>query len=135
MKPGKDYVGIFVTAFCNDGAGNILLGKRGGQARDRHGMWEFGGGTLEVGETIEDCLIREYKEEFGATLSDIKQIKTLSFIDEQSHWLGVFHSATVNRDEVYIAEPVYDEIGWFTADTLPTDMDPQDVALFKSIVT
>lgn len=114
---------IFVSALCHDGAGNLLMAKRGEGARDNVGRWEFGGGTVEFGETFEEALVREMKEEFNAIPFNIKQLETRSFISETSHWVGVFFVAEVKRGEVKNMEPaVHEEIGWFTLDQLPQDM-------------
>lgn len=46
MSSEKSNVGIFVCAVLHDGAGNFLLGKRGQNARDRHGEWVSQSGRL-----------------------------------------------------------------------------------------
>lgn len=131
MKPGTDYVGIFVAAIAHDGVGNFLMGKRGGNARDRIGQWEFGGGMLEVGETVEECLRRETREEYGAELTDIQQVEVLEKFHEGGHWLGIFCLAKIDRAAAHIAEPVYDELGWFTPATMPDDLESENRKLIK----
>jgi 8-oxo-dGTP diphosphatase len=55
-----------VTAAVIEKAGHILIGKR--KRGKRHsGKWEFPGGTLEEGETNEQCLKRELAEELAVT--------------------------------------------------------------------
>ena len=58
-------INIFrVTAAVIEKDGKILIAKR--RIGDRHGgRWEFPGGKIDVGETPEECLKRELKEELG----------------------------------------------------------------------
>ena len=65
MKIGTDCIGIVVATFCHDGQGNYVMMKRSPKSRDSHGFWDFGGGTVEFGEKLEDTLVCELKEEFG----------------------------------------------------------------------
>lgn len=46
----------------------VFIGQRKAGKRMAH-LWEFPGGKLEHGETPEDCLSREMKEEFGVQVA------------------------------------------------------------------
>jgi A/G-specific adenine glycosylase len=56
-----------VTAAVLERGGRILLAKRPSKGL-LGGMWEFPGGKLERGETLEQCLVREIREELSAEI-------------------------------------------------------------------
>ena len=45
----------------------VLVAKRP-PGKDLAGMWEFPGGKADAGETMEECLVREIREELGCTI-------------------------------------------------------------------
>jgi 8-oxo-dGTP diphosphatase len=51
--------------------GKILLGLR--KSEHGEGRWGFVGGHLEHGESPEDCVRREAREEIGAELENLKR--------------------------------------------------------------
>jgi 8-oxo-dGTP pyrophosphatase MutT (NUDIX family) len=124
MQKGVDYIGVAVSFVCHDGKGNYLMNKRGKNARDEYGNWDFGGGGLEIGEKVEDCLMKEIKEEFGV---DIISYDFMGYIDvfrkfnnKDTHWLSLEFLVLVDRNKVVNGEPhKFDEIGWFRLDSLP----------------
>jgi len=64
--PVEVAVGILI-----DAQGRYLLTTRpAGKAYAGH--WEFPGGKLETGETVEDALRRELKEEIGVTIGAVE---------------------------------------------------------------
>ena len=54
-------------------AGKILLGLRS-EDGPNPGYWEFPGGQLEEGETIEECLKREWIEELDLNIEILNEI-------------------------------------------------------------
>lgn len=56
------------VAVIRDENGKILIDRRLEEGL-LGGMWEFPGGKIEPGETIQDCIIREIKEEIGIDIA------------------------------------------------------------------
>ena len=69
---------VVVTAgiiFQNE---KILITKRKIDAH-QGGLWEFPGGKQELGETLEDCLRRELKEEVDIEVINVKAVSTFRY--------------------------------------------------------
>jgi A/G-specific adenine glycosylase len=65
LKPKAGVPHYMVTAAVLRRDGKALLAKRPSRGL-LGGMWEFPGGKVEEGETLETCLVREIREELGA---------------------------------------------------------------------
>ena len=59
---------IEVSAALIFRAGKLLITQRHAQSH-LGGLWEFPGGKREPGETFEQCLVREIREELGVEIS------------------------------------------------------------------
>ncbi len=126
MKQGIDCIGISITHICHDGSGKFLMKKRGIRCRDEHGAWEFGGGTLDMHEKVEDCLRRELKEENNAEPISYEFLGFMDLFrsmgDTNTHWvLLVFlvlldPSKVINNDNDFDS---FEDIGWFNLNNLP----------------
>lgn len=124
MKKGEDYIGVTASFFCHDGEGNYVLQKRSTNCRDEHGRWDCGGGGVELGDTIEQTLRKEIREEYGVEVGDVEFLGVRDVHREhegrKTHWVSIDHRVLVDRSKVHNGEPhKFEEIGWFTLDELP----------------
>lgn len=55
---------VIVSAALVDGDGRVLVQQRA-PGRQMEGLWEFPGGKIERGESAEEALVRELREELG----------------------------------------------------------------------
>jgi 8-oxo-dGTP diphosphatase len=53
--------------------GRVLVARRA-PGRLRAGQWEFPGGKVRVGESLETAIVREIGEELGCTVRPVRQI-------------------------------------------------------------
>ncbi len=130
MQKGIDCIGITVVYLCHDGKGNILLSKRGQNARDEHGTWDPGGGALEIHDTVQETLRKEIKEEY---CTDVLEYEFLGYRDvhreyngSKTHWIALDFKVLVDRAKVKNGEPhKLDEVAWFTKESFPSELHSQ----------
>lgn len=130
MKKGVDYTGVTIVFICHDGQGNFVMGKRSVNCRDEHGRWDIGGGGLEFGDTVEKTLRNEIKQEY---CTNVISFEFLGYRDVhrehegiKTHWIGLDFKVLIDKEKVKNGEPQkFDDIGWFTLDTLPNPVHSQ----------
>ena len=75
MSGAKTIIEVSAALIFRDG--KLLITQRHAGAH-LGGLWEFPGGKREAGETFEQCLIREIREELGVEISVGKLFAELS---------------------------------------------------------
>jgi 8-oxo-dGTP diphosphatase len=122
MKKGIDYIGVGVGAVIFNREGQVFLARRGKQARNESGKWEFPGGGVEFGETLEHALAREIREEYGAGIEVRGLLGVVNHLipDEKQHWVSPTFICRITDGTPVIREPhKCEEIGWFALDRIP----------------
>jgi len=56
----------------------VLIGKRKLTNKHQPGKWEFPGGKMEDGETFDETIIREFKEELDIDIYPFHEFRTLT---------------------------------------------------------
>ena len=95
-------------------------------------LWEFVGGKVEPGETKEQALIRECREELAVTVS-VGEI----FMDVTHEYPDLTVHLTLFNAEIAEGEPQmleHNDIRWITSREIPDyDFCPADVEILKEI--
>ncbi len=103
------------VAVITDAQGNILIDRRK-QEGLLGGLWEFPGGKIEPGESVEECVSREIKEELGIEIEVGDRLITIEHA--YTHFkvtLNVFSCKHLSGEP----QPIEcDEVKWVTLDEI-----------------
>lgn len=128
---GISFTGISAIFFCYNDKGQVFLARRSKNARDEHGRWAPGAGGHKHGETLEETVRRELKEEFTA---EPLEIEFLGYFDvfrklpdgTPTGWLAMCFAVRVDPANVRIGESdMFDDFGWYSLDKLPNPLHSQ----------
>lgn len=104
---------IIVAITCNN---KILLAKGKNFKGDFYALIA---GYVDVGESIEETVVREVKEEVGLDIKNLKYYKSQPWPFSASLMLG-FTAEADDTQQIIIDEKEIKEAGWFARGNLPT---------------
>ena len=125
---------IRVTAAILKKDGKILIGKRKTGDDLFSGLWEFPGGKVEEGESPEECMARELKEELDIEVV----VGELITSNKHKYPQGIFEllAYRVKHISGNIVLNDHEEIKWVTANEMSNfDFPPADIPIIKKIQT
>lgn len=121
MKKGVDYIGVGVGAIIINPKKQVFLAQRGPGARNERGLWEFPGGSVEFGETLQAALLREIREEYDFSIEVVELLDVYDHLipDEKQHWVSPSYVCSIKLGKPRITEPnKCSAIGWFSLDAI-----------------
>ncbi|MDZ7685149.1 MAG: NAD(+) diphosphatase [Gammaproteobacteria bacterium] len=101
----------------------LLLAKN---ARARASFYSTLAGFVEPGESLEECVHREVKEEVGITIRNLEYFASQAWPFPNSLMLG-FH-AEYDSGELVLQEEEIADAGWFHFSDLPKHPSPVSIA-------
>ena len=114
----------------------ILLGKR-----TDNGYWDFPAGSMELGESFEECARRETLEETGLVLGELHYLMDISGKDtyyvypngDQIYFAGIYYICFDFTGEMKVQEEEVSEQAFFPLDNLPENIPPRKEKVFAKI--
>jgi len=119
-----------VAAIIHDGEGRIFATQRGyGDFKD---WWEFPGGKMEAGETPEEALVREIREELSAEISVDEFLCTVEYDYPQFHLTMHCFLCSLIGEALHLNE--HEAAKWLMKDELDSvKWLPADVKVVEAI--
>lgn len=126
------------------GAGVLIINKDNEillQRRTDNGHWENPGGSMELGESFEECAIREVREETGLLCHELEMIEIAS--GKEGHYIYPNGDEVFNVTATFICKKYSGELKvdlnesfeqrFFNFKDLPTNISPIRRRLIKKI--
>ena len=99
---------------------------------DQKGGWEFPGGKMKKGETPQEALIREIKEELDTEIEVGELIETVEYDYPKFHLKMHCFFCSVKQGNLVLKE--HEAAKWLTLETLDSvDWLPADLSLIEKI--
>ncbi|MBL4931708.1 NUDIX hydrolase [Clostridium paridis] len=76
-----------------------------------HNLFELPGGRLEYGETPEETLDREIKEELSLKVNPLRILDTWTYIDDNFQIAGIIYLCTIKEGTVTLSDE-HDRFEW-----------------------
>jgi len=121
-----------VTAAIIQDQGRFFLARRG-PGEKLAGLWEFPGGKVEPGETLQECLKREIKEELGVEAIVGNVVTESHFKYEHGEILLVALQTEIMGKDIKLS--VHDREDWlFPEQILALELAPADIPIAKFLM-
>lgn len=118
-----------VAAIIKDG--NKIFATQRGYGEFKDG-WEFPGGKVEKGETSEQAIVREIKEELDTTIQVEKYFDTVEYDYPNFHLSMDCFICTIQKGNLTLLE--HESAKWLNKDTLHSvDWLPADLGLISKL--
>ena len=137
---GEETIRLGVAVALINQKNEILLEKR-----SDCGWWGVTGGKLDLGETVQDCAVREIKEECNVSVeskllrlvgvySDPEEGRILQYPDNRVHLIDIVY---VLKRDYFKLEKSHEslELKFFTFDRLPDLIVPPAIKPLQDIYT
>ena len=108
--------------------GNEILLAHG--AHHATGMYALIAGFVEAGETLEECVIRETREEIGIEVDQVRYFGSQSWPFPHSIMLGF--TAQYRSGEITVEPTEISDARWFTVDAMP--MVPGRMSIARRLI-
>jgi 8-oxo-dGTP diphosphatase len=109
---------VFTYVTASDGIPRVLAFRRGPD-KIAAGLWEFAGGKIEPGETAEQAIVREIREEIAIEVTVDEEVLTATtVVHDRTVTITCFHVSAV--DALPTSSTDHDELRWMPISELHT---------------
>lgn len=106
-----------VAAVIRDGD-KILLHQRSLESRGQAGKWENAGGEVEAGETPEQAIVREIREELDVNFFPTEILYEDDFLNGEDTWHVTIYEGSINGVPRIVSDQISSDLRWFNISEL-----------------